>query len=425
MTIPKEFQFDWETLDVLVGGRSTIDSNESLNVSTLDGATDFLQSYGFDLERPIEKAELLGNFHEALSFMRKYFLFPENPEGLRIDLPRKLLELTDPAQLLLWSTGQGAAGPGNTEPTLSGFIDKTPTDEPRRRSQDLRLWSCATLKVMHTISHMDKDLRSPYFSDIQKQILDRIYRVIENQEGRLSLGRTKDFTKTGSHFVPLVSFETKPKKSRESLLIKLLHKPENVAEDVFDRIGIRFVTHNRFDALRVIKFLKDAYVIMPANSKPSRSRNALIDVENFKTELTAIRTEGLSDVEMIYERLVKACDKNMSADSVTNPYSSKTYKAIQFTCRQLVKIANPLYDDLRKVKSLIKTETLSDEGRKLLDNLDFQSIQREIRFFYPFEVQVCDEKSYRESIEGMSSHTAYKNAQVQAAMKRVMKGFMT
>ena len=40
--------------------------------------------------------------------------------------------------------------------------------------------------------------------------------------------------------IPLVSFETKSKKTRESIIIKLLHKQENVAEELFDRIGVRF-----------------------------------------------------------------------------------------------------------------------------------------------------------------------------------------
>src|SRR3954454_4063 len=136
--------------------------------------------------------------------------------------------------------------------------------------QALRNWACSLLKVMHTIAHIDKDVRTPYFTDIQKQIFDRFYKLIHrDSEAQLFLGeRTDDPLR-----IDLVAFETKPKKSRDSIILKLLHKPENVAEDIFDRVGIRFTTHTRLGALRVVKSLKDKMIVMPPNIKPSRSRN--------------------------------------------------------------------------------------------------------------------------------------------------------
>ena len=62
--------------------------------------------------------------------------------------------------------------------------------------------------------------------------------------------------------IDLAAFETKPKKSRDSILLKLLHKPENVAEDIFDQVGIRFVTPTLLDSLSVIQFLKDRMILM-------------------------------------------------------------------------------------------------------------------------------------------------------------------
>ena len=46
---------------------------------------------------------------------------------------------------------------------------------------------------MHTIAHIDKDVRSTYFSDIQQQIFDRFYKVIHrDDEGKLYLGDSAD-----------------------------------------------------------------------------------------------------------------------------------------------------------------------------------------------------------------------------------------
>ena len=54
-------------------------------------------------------------------------------------------------------------------------------------------------------------------------------------------------------------------------------------------------------------------------------------------------------------------------------------------------------------------------------SLDISYIQREIKFFYPFEVQVIDEESYRINTEGEASHLEYKKAQQVTAMARLFR----
>ena len=49
-----------------------------------------------------------------------------------------------------------------------------------------------------------------------------------------------------------------------------------------------------------------------------------------------------------------------------------------------------------------------------------QHIQRETRFFFPFEVQIVDIQSAEENEKGQSAHEGYKRAQVQTALRRVM-----
>ena len=51
-------------------------------------------------------------------------------------------------------------------------------------------------------------------------------------------------------------------------------------------------------------------------------------------------------------------------------------------------------------------------------------IKREIRFFYPFEVQIVDQISHEENEQGLSAHKEYKKAQVQSALRRVMGNLM-
>lgn len=399
-----KYQFRWDTLDVIIGGRSSIDSGTGFNIKTADEAERFLISYGYDPTDPIENAELLGNFREALTFIRRFFLQPDHPDGLRLEVPRKILELTDARDLFLMANfhypGQMADAPG----------------------QYLRDWSCSLLKVMHTIAHIDKDFRSPYFAEIQKQIFDRFYRVIQrDHEGRLTLGASVD----DPYRVALVAFETKPKKSRESVLLKLLHKPENVAEELFDRVGLRLITETRLDALRVVKFLKDQMIIMAPNIKPSRSRNTLVDMDLFKS--TLLEALPLAEVGQLDEEgLVARLEEGAAPPRVNpeNPHSSEFYRAIQFTCRQLVKLKNPVYAQVRDLKSAIKAASgpsnLPEEIGRLAEQVDLKYVQREVKFFFPFEVQVMDRQSAEENEKGRSAHSEYKRLQNQTALRRVM-----
>ncbi len=400
MNLRRQYDFRWDVLDIIIGGKSSIDSHEGFQVTTYEDADRFLMSYGFDISNPIEAAECIGHFHEALNFIRRYFLAPENPDGLILEIPRKILELTNIQDLFLYAS---FAAPGQQRDTYGIF---------------LKNWSCSILKIMHTITHIDQDLRVGYFAEIQKQILDRFYRLIQRDEhGALYFGQGPD----DPGKIPLIEFQTKPKKSRDSTLLKLLHKPENVADDIFDRVGIRFVTTKAIDALRMVDYLKEQMVVMPPNIKPSRSRNTLIDLESFRTALTeAVR--ALDSGEMTEEMFQKVVEDAARPPVVApdNPHSSEFYRSIQFTCRQLIKLRNPLYADLKELKAVARKDTSGEDVPKMVDKLDLKNLQRDIRFFYPYEVQVVDIHSHEQNEQGRSSHSDYKKAQLQTAMRRVM-----
>ncbi len=397
----RKYEFRWEVLDIIIGGRSSIDSNQGFSLSDIEDVDRFLRSYGYNLEDPIERAEAFGNFHEALAFIRRYFLQPENPEGIKIEIPRKILEMTDIRELFL-AASMKATG-----------------QQSDAQGQLLRNWCCSILKVMHTIAHMDQDIRAPYYPEIQKQIFDRFYRVIQrDDEGSLYLGERMDDPLR----VNLSRFETKPKKARDSILLKMLHKQENVAEEVFDRVGIRFVTRTRLGALRVIKFLKDRRIVLPPNIKPSRSRNTLVDVEQLRGTVEEIFAGKEDTIELNEEEIVAQLQAAANGTSVgVNPHSSEHYRAIQFTARQLVKIRNPVFDELKELKSILKAkDSVDPDLSKVIERVDLKFLQRDLHFFYPYEVQVVDEKSHEENEQGRGAHSEYKKAQIQTAMKRVM-----
>jgi uncharacterized protein (TIGR04562 family) len=394
-----EYVFNWETFDVVCSGKSSLDATSYLTeLNSREQVANFLNGYGFDISDPVENAELFGIFQEALQFIKRYFLKEGNPEGLDLKVPNYLFTITNISDLFLATTGH------------SSF--KLKTEES--------LWAGVVLKVMHTILHTDKDLRYRYFSTVQQQIFDRFYKFIHRDEqNRLFL---KD--ESGGTVIPLYDFQTKAKKTRDSIIIKLLHKQENVAEELFDRIGVRFITYNKLDALRVIKFLHRNYVIMINNIKPSRSQNSLVDLVMLKKKVRtlykqAIR-ENLSE-EMFYQQLNNLIEDCPPAQFThENRHTLDEYRAIHFTGRQLIKYRNPFMASFNEVRKQALRDKENPVSQSLL-SLDTSAIYRDVRFFYPFEVQLTDYESHLKNTMGEASHNEYKKSQLRSAMRRIFR----
>jgi uncharacterized protein (TIGR04562 family) len=394
------YQFSWETMDIIVGGKCSLDANNYLGpFHDRNEANRFLNGYGFDVSDPVQSAELFGNFQEAIQFIKRYFLKEGNSEGLDLKIPNIFYSITDVTDLMLIATGKS-----DLKTTIEDSI-----------------WSGIILKVMHTILHTDKDLRYRYFSTIQTQIFDRFYRYLHrDKENNLFLKEDE-----ANIMIPLVDFEIKAKKSRESIIIKLLHKQENVAEELFDRIGIRFVTKTKVDILRVIRFLHQNYIIMPNNIKPSRSQNTLMDLGKFRKEYYATLKTAIKlnwNEEQFSHELEKVADHCLfnNGTPTDNVHTLKDYRAIHFTSRQLIKYRNPFVKEFSEVRKMAKEDDTSELAKKIL-SLDTTSVTRDIRFFYPFEVQITDEKSHNQNTMGMASHQEYKKSQLVSAMNRIFK----
>lgn len=398
------YKFNWETFDIIASGKSSLDARSYISsFKKKENAQKFLEGYGFDTTDPVQNAELFGNFQEAIQFIKRYFLVEGNPDGLDVKIPNIFYSLTDVGDLLMIATG-------NSEVKIS--VEDS-------------IWASIILKVMHTILHTDKDLRYRYFSTIQTQVLDRFYKYIQrDDEDNLYLENEEKKWR-----IPLVEFETKAQKTRESTIIKLLHKKENVAEELFDRIGIRLVTKNKVDVLRVINFLIDNYLIIPNNIKPSRSQNSLIDLQKFKNGYYKILKNSIKDnlseekFSIKLEKLADASNFN-SANYKNNKYTSSEYKAVHFTCRQLIKYRNPFIQKFNEIKKMARSLESDSELAEKIISLDTSSIAKDVRFFYPFEIQITDLLSHNQNTEGKASHTEYKKQQQKSAMKRLFKNLI-
>lgn len=395
----QKYLFDWEIFDVVVGGKSALDSKFFMGrMYDEDRVNNFLRGYGLDPNDPVNRAELFGNFQEAMQFIRRYFLKEGNPDGLDLKVPNSLYMLTDIGDLILLATG--------------GLEEESSYEE--------RLWAEIILKVMHTILHADKDLRSNYFSVIQTQIFDRFYKHLTREGDQLYLGSPEDKGR-----IPLVAFDTKAKKTRDSIIIKLLHKAENVAEEVFDRIGVRFITKTRFDTLRVVRHLIANNIVIPHNIKPSRSVNTMVDLMTFKRRYAAAlkkaMRQNLSEEEFLtlVEHEIRDAHFQKNGVNERNLHTKGSYQSFQFTCRQLVKYKNPFMSEFTQLRKAAKKVQEDNELAQKILAMDASLIARDIRFFYPYEVQIVDMEAHKINTEGEASHAEYKKAQTLSAMRRV------
>ena len=327
-------------LDPIVSGESAIDVPR-LNVRSAEDADDFLRAYGFDPDSPAEATRLAELVAEAWAFL-EVDLLADRPE-LTPDPPVRAL---DAAGLILQAS--------------------QPLDDDAQR------WACAALRVAHVLAHAGSPFKERFGPEIEAQIVGRFQPHLLDGPAGLRLG-------AGEDAVPLVRFDLRTAKSRRSIARKLLVKAESVAADVFDRIGLRFVTRDRFDALRVVRYLRAHKVIMFANVKPSRSRNTLVDLQALG-ELMEGAGAG-EDLEA-WRAATEQAGPPVADDDPDNPHTSGSYRSIQFTCRQLIRV-----DDMQ--------------------------------FFFPFEVQILDAPSFEQSRFGRASHAVYTARQREAALRRV------
>jgi uncharacterized protein (TIGR04562 family) len=268
------------------------------------------------------------------------------------------------------------------DPSLLGDISNLILIASDKKDLENRGWACAILKVMHAFAHIQNDLFSQYSEQIQEQILKNFKtNVQEDAVTGIRLGR-------GGSAIYLHKFEVKPFKRSSSSVIKLLSKRQAVAISLLDRLGVRFVTRNLVDVFRVIDFLFRENVVSLPNVMPEQSNNSLYPVNLFFEVLSENQNE--TDHSKLHELLLKKLNNNQSRAQYNikeNEFSADEFKFIKFVCRYLVKL---------------------ELGGK------------EVRFFFPFEIQIMDYETYIKNLSGPQAHDEYKKRQKLATRLRVL-----
>lgn len=356
-----DVSFHQKTLEALVGGSNTLDAEE-MNISDLEEAYSFIRAYGFDPDSESDMRDLWRYHRRAVTFIQTELLdedesFPEN--------------LSDPNQLR----------------DLAYLLIYASTSD--KREQSMQRWACATLKVIHVLVHLDNDLFTKYSSQIQDQIL-RTYQkeIFDDPTKGTFLGSPND-----SKRIALKKYDTKPFKTSNSSVTKLLAKPDEVAFSLLDKMGIRFVTKSLFDCFCVLRYLVQNNMVSIPHVIPDQSNNTLYPV-NFLLEvcegITKEQSLEPSELdEMLLEKLKKDGER-ASYRKKLNQFSSNEYRFIKFITRKLIRIP------------------AEHEGEKGFS------------FFYPYEIQIVDYETYLQNLSGQANHDEYKKRQRRKARMRVL-----
>ncbi len=354
--------FHSQALNCLVGGQSVLELKK-LNVDRLETATSFLMAYGYDFNLKEDQDFLYKVYAQAITFIRTNLLYGSEK------IPEEIADLTklkDIRNLLVYAS------------------------YGENKNMRLQRWSCAVLKVIHSLVHLSNDIFHLYPDKIKEQIIKPIKSVVyeDSLNGKVLLGKGLD-----SDTIQLEKFEVKPTKTVYSSVIKLLAKKEATTMSLLDTIGLRFITKDVFDAFRVIRYLVNTSLISFPNSMSDQSTNQLYPLNIFLESLDELRSKGplsnKEDIKDVLDRKLSFSDEEIEYLKKKNEFSSKRHKFLKFISRKLIRIKN------------------EDTGKY-------------VRFFYPYEIQIMDYQSYLNNLTGNESHAKYKDRQKQAARNRVL-----
>jgi uncharacterized protein (TIGR04562 family) len=107
----------------------------------------------------------------------------------------------------------------------------------------------------------------------------------------------------------------------------------------------------------------------------------------------------------------------------TNPFSSSSYSAVQFTAHTLIRLPSPAAVALEEVQYRLQGMGRPEAG-DLMHIPELIQEQDEFTFFFAHEVQVMERSGFESIVSGPASHAEYKLRQREAARKRVLQGIV-
>ena len=321
----------------ILRGDSVIDWNRTWFRTTAD-VDRFLALHLLDMGNPDDRRRLAFVYSEAVNYLQ---------EHLDLTFPADLRDPADVRQIFLHAGQTG------------GF---------RRR----QILSCVILKLMHVINHLEAaELRfqTPLSEAIVLDLAEK--RIVTAADRMRSMGP------------PLVAFYGS-RKTRNSVITKLIAKKENTAATIFDKLRFRIVTEQPEDVVPAISWLTRN--LFPFNYViPGQSHNNLV---HFREVLRQASVAALGPE-------VAELDEEEGGGEV-NPFSGRSYRMVNF-----------IVDLPVRVDHLMNVRHGPMLGRTVFAMVEFQVLDR--------ETAQCNE-------EGENAHNLYKERQRAIVEKRLKRG---
>jgi uncharacterized protein (TIGR04552 family) len=327
---------DAESVRLLLTGDSVVDW-QRLAFASRDDVDRFLRVQGLDTDDPEDVERLRYVFNEAVSYLE---------EHLHLRFPPELRNPDDVRTVFLWASQYG------------GF----------RRTQIL---SCVVLKLMHVIHHMEA--------------ADLKFKTAISEEALLELAHRQILAAAASmqeQPLGVLAFYGS-RKSRSSVITKLLAKREAVAATIFDKLRYRIVVEHPDDLLGALAWLTRH--VFPFNYViPNESHNNLVEMADLLRALPPEDREA-------FQQLAPVDD-----DGPRNEFSGKGYRTI-----------NWIVDYPVRIPDSVPGSFSFELGRVV---------------FVMVEFQVLDEATARQNEEGDNAHSLYKRRQHRVVAARLKRG---
>lgn len=331
---------DLESVRLMLNGHSVIDWNRA-NFYSFEEVDRFFLLHKFDLNDPIDKKRIDYIYLQSVAYLEEHLKLRFPPELKRPDDVRTVFVLASRSK---------------------GF----------ERNQIL---ACVILKLMHVIHHMEAAALRYSLPISEEALLELAARNIE--EGA-ELMRSSGF--------PLVSFYGS-RKSRNSLITKLIAKRENIAATVFDKLRFRVITKRKEDVFAAFVWLSRYlfpynYVIPGQSHNNLMSFGEMVSDSRYQDLNTRLQSNG---IEVISDLV-----------SDENGFSGASYRNI-----------NVIVDFPIRVEHLMNLQ-----GSSLLGRVVFVMV----------EFQIVDEQTALQNEEGENAHSLYKKRQLTQVKSRLRKG---
>jgi uncharacterized protein (TIGR04552 family) len=325
-----------ESIRLLLSGGSVIDW-QRLAFNSREEVNQFLRLHLLDPELSEDRERVRYVYNEAVSYLE---------EHLKLELPPSMRNPSDVRDVFLAASTHG-------------------------RFSRVQILSCVVLKLMHVINHLEaSDLR--FNTAISEaQIFDIAQSHIHSKARKMQhLG------------YPVISFYGS-RKSRSSIITKLLAKKESIAATIFDKLRFRIIVSNQRDLVPVLAHMTRSF--FPFNYViPGQSHNNLLEPQNVQGFLPKD-----ADIQT-------GPDQPIIQVNSKNELSGESYRMINFIVDYPVRVPDhylgPRSYELGKV------------------------------VFVLVEFQILDEQTAHANEQGENAHHLYKERQRSVVGRRLKRG---